>query len=174
MGHVASGVIGSLIGVLVGAWLAARWQRRQWVLDNKKAEYREICRVLDNFWWKVTDHRALYPSKPFSDFTNNEPKFTSMRALAESLSFVIGTLTSSIFLREDILRIGVVRDVQDLYHSWMAGNESDLEGAPKMLGEIKLQLLRMAWRDLGLRGSFPIEAPEFVQQRESSKQGATK
>jgi hypothetical protein len=39
-------VIGPLLGVVIGAlltpWIAWRWQHRQWALDNKKQEYRDL------------------------------------------------------------------------------------------------------------------------------------
>ena len=38
--------IGPLVGVVIGAlltpWIAWRWQHRQWSLDNKKQEYRDL------------------------------------------------------------------------------------------------------------------------------------
>jgi hypothetical protein len=38
--------IGPLVGVVIGAilapWVGWRWQHRQWSLDNKKQEYREL------------------------------------------------------------------------------------------------------------------------------------
>jgi hypothetical protein len=42
----AWGVIGPLVGVVIGAWLSRSWQRKQWVLDSKKAEYRELLSTL--------------------------------------------------------------------------------------------------------------------------------
>lgn len=38
--------IGPLVGVLIGAWLARSWQQKQWLLDSKKAEYRELISTL--------------------------------------------------------------------------------------------------------------------------------
>src|ERR1700691_1251014 len=38
--------IGPLVGVFVGAWLSRSWQRKQSVLDSKKAEYRELISCL--------------------------------------------------------------------------------------------------------------------------------
>ncbi|HXA76968.1 MAG TPA: hypothetical protein VNV41_07515 [Candidatus Acidoferrales bacterium] len=39
-------VIGPLVGVVIGAlltpWISWRWQHRQWVMDNKKQEYRDL------------------------------------------------------------------------------------------------------------------------------------
>jgi hypothetical protein len=33
---------------LIGAWLARSWQRKQWVLEGKKAEYRELLSTLSD------------------------------------------------------------------------------------------------------------------------------
>jgi hypothetical protein len=38
--------IGPLIGALIGSWLTRSWQRKQWLLESKKAEYRELLSVL--------------------------------------------------------------------------------------------------------------------------------
>jgi hypothetical protein len=38
------GVIGPVVGVLIGAWLARSWQREHRPLRSKKAEYRELRR----------------------------------------------------------------------------------------------------------------------------------
>jgi len=39
-------ILGPLVGVLLGAWLATRNQRRHWLLDNKRAEYRKLLTTL--------------------------------------------------------------------------------------------------------------------------------
>lgn len=38
--------IGSFVGTLVSLWFTARQQHKNWVKDNKKAEYRELLDVL--------------------------------------------------------------------------------------------------------------------------------
>jgi hypothetical protein len=38
--------IGPLIGVLVGAYLTGRRQKRDWLADNKKEEYRELLSAM--------------------------------------------------------------------------------------------------------------------------------
>jgi hypothetical protein len=35
-------LVGVLIGVLLTPWITWRWQHKQWSLDNKKLEYREL------------------------------------------------------------------------------------------------------------------------------------
>jgi hypothetical protein len=39
-------VAGPLVGVLIGAQLATRNQKRHWVMDNKRAEYRKLLTTL--------------------------------------------------------------------------------------------------------------------------------
>jgi hypothetical protein len=38
--------VGPLLGVALGSWLTTRNQRRQWILDNKRAEYRKLLTTL--------------------------------------------------------------------------------------------------------------------------------
>jgi hypothetical protein len=38
--------IGPLAGVVIGAWLSRSWQKKQWALDSKKTEYRELISTL--------------------------------------------------------------------------------------------------------------------------------
>jgi heme exporter protein D len=39
--------VGPLVGVLVGAYIANRNQRRHWLADSKREEYREILAVMN-------------------------------------------------------------------------------------------------------------------------------
>src|SRR5713226_10620517 len=49
--------VGPLVGVIIGAWLSARWQRTKWILDNKTTEYRGILDALNSYrWWLVNFH----------------------------------------------------------------------------------------------------------------------
>lgn len=40
------GALSGLLGVILGAYLTRSWQRKQWLLDSKKAEYRELISAL--------------------------------------------------------------------------------------------------------------------------------
>ncbi|MGB8064678.1 MAG: hypothetical protein WCF26_22520 [Candidatus Sulfotelmatobacter sp.] len=35
-------LLGPLLGIFVGAYLARRWQRQQWIADNKKQEFKDL------------------------------------------------------------------------------------------------------------------------------------
>jgi hypothetical protein len=39
-------VIGPPAGIVLGSWLATRNQRKHWLLDNKRAEYRELLTTI--------------------------------------------------------------------------------------------------------------------------------
>ncbi len=45
--------LGPLIGVWTGAYLSKRWQRDQWIADNKRAEYRKLITTLTDLASKV-------------------------------------------------------------------------------------------------------------------------
>jgi hypothetical protein len=55
--------IGPLVGVVIGAilvpWVSWRWQHKQWSLDNKKQEYREL---LDGLFLAIEEIVKARPS----------------------------------------------------------------------------------------------------------------
>ena len=50
--------VGPLVGVVVGGFLTAWWQRRQWILDNKAREYREALDALEAYRRSLLNHLA--------------------------------------------------------------------------------------------------------------------
>jgi hypothetical protein len=42
--------------VLIGAWLTRSWQRKQWILEGKKAEYRELLSTLSESYHTIRSH----------------------------------------------------------------------------------------------------------------------
>lgn len=62
----AWGGVGPLLGVLMGFWLTRSWQRKQWLLESKKAEYRELIGTLSRsfhcmikYWPYPEGHRVI-------------------------------------------------------------------------------------------------------------------
>ena len=39
-------IVGPLVGILLGSWLTTKNQRRHWLLDNKRSEYRELLTTI--------------------------------------------------------------------------------------------------------------------------------
>jgi hypothetical protein len=56
VGPLATG----LVGVVLGAWLTACWQRKKWILDNKTTEYRGILDALNSYRWQLVNYNVLY------------------------------------------------------------------------------------------------------------------
>lgn len=50
--------IGPLVGILLGARLARRSQRDQWIADNRKSEYRELLTALTKAFTGIVQLRA--------------------------------------------------------------------------------------------------------------------
>jgi len=47
--------VGPLVGVLVGALLARSWDRRKWINENRKQEYRELLTTLTSVIDRTSD-----------------------------------------------------------------------------------------------------------------------
>ena len=149
-------VIGPLIGVLIGSLLASRWQRQQWIRDNKKVDYRGIFDALNSFRWQVSHFYAVYDQSPGADHAAEGRKRERQEAISEALSSVIGVMGSSIFVREAILRSGIIPDFQAFYHHLLEDERPPtLEQAVHSLTQYHLRLLQTAWHDLGLSKPFP-------------------
>src|SRR6266404_6383389 len=50
--------VGPLVGVLVGAYIANRNQRKHWIADNKRAEYRKLLSTLASTFTGIIELRA--------------------------------------------------------------------------------------------------------------------
>lgn len=50
---------GPLVGVAMGSWFTSLWQRRLFVLDNKKVEYRELIGTLTNAVHELVQNGGL-------------------------------------------------------------------------------------------------------------------
>jgi len=150
-------VCGPLIGVFIGSLLASKWQRQQWIRENKKADYRRIFDALNRFRWQVTHFYAFYNESPGADSAAEGRKLERQEVVMEALSSTIGAMGDSLFVREALLRSGVLRDVQNFYHSIASDKPPDYMNASRTVADIHLRVLQTAWRDVGLSGPLPME-----------------
>jgi hypothetical protein len=128
---------GPLVGVLVGASIANRNQRQQWISDCKKEEYSELLGLM---------------SKSLSTFilakANVIPKgFEREKALVESWSGVMENVHSKIFISAQLEQLSV-------FERWMTALKFHHEGnaqepLAKSLGEILRDVRNAALKDLG-------------------------
>jgi hypothetical protein len=50
--------LGPLVGVFIGAYLARRWRRDEWIADNKRSEYRKLLTTLAKTFTSIVELRA--------------------------------------------------------------------------------------------------------------------
>lgn len=51
--------LGPLVGLCIGAYLAKRWQRNQWIADSKRAEYRKLLTTTADAGSRILIHYGL-------------------------------------------------------------------------------------------------------------------
>lgn len=79
--------IGPLIGILIGQFIARSFQRRQWILDCRKAEFRELISALSDtivhlmMFTPVLE--AGHGEKEFAEFLASEK--VAMRVLSDRI-----------------------------------------------------------------------------------------
>jgi hypothetical protein len=134
-------VLGPLVGVVIGAWLSRSWQRKQWELDSKKAEYRELISTLSENYHTILTNRAIKFSQQASLVSGSEMRET-MDAGVAGLRVI-----------EDRIFIDIQMRKKSIYQMW-----SDLVGEMDV-GELHNRwqamhhvLIKMAHEDLGIEG----------------------
>lgn len=81
-------IVGPFVGVFVGAYIASRNQKRQWIGDCKKEEYRELLAVMSSSLSSyLSAHASLIPIGPERN-----------KALTTALVSVFETIQSRIFI----------------------------------------------------------------------------
>ena len=78
--------LGPLAGVLLGVWLTWHWQHKHWVLDNKRAEYRQLLDALEAYRDVLDDHAKKRPFAPDDYKRDYEPVNEKQAALRTMLA----------------------------------------------------------------------------------------
>jgi uncharacterized membrane-anchored protein YhcB (DUF1043 family) len=94
--------IGPLIGVLVGAWLTARWQRKRWIQDNKRAEYREVLDALQKYRWHLLNDLAVAAGPLVAEDARSYDERRA--ALTEAEVSLSNCLADRLFIRKKLAR----------------------------------------------------------------------
>jgi hypothetical protein len=139
-------VVGSLAGVALGAWLTSRRQHKQWILDNKKLEYRELLDALQSYRWVVTQHRRVDGSGAIRLDVTAESHY----ALADALNSVWNKVSDRLFVREALVNSGVHQDLQNLHKRLVVDAPLAWDQWIKSWYELYRKLLRMACKEVGL------------------------
>lgn len=128
--------LGPLVGVLIGAWLTRLWQREQWVLDGKKAEYRELLSTLSQSYHLIV---KLLPTTGGISALSEE----KYQAVEEAWIAGVKVIEDRIFIDQGI-RAGNIRE------SWMQVADFDMQKLDGQWKGIHDAIMRMAHQDLGI------------------------
>jgi len=125
-----------LLGVLVGALAARYWQAKQWKLDAKKTEYRELLSALS----KSTRCLLHYTFLGGPIVTNAEDE----RRIYEADVTARGTIQDRIFIAAQVQE-------ENILERWqlMAG-EKDGSRLVQYWQDMHATLIRLARKDLGI------------------------
>jgi hypothetical protein len=90
-------VIGPIVGIIIGAYISNRNERKHWIADNKKQEYREIITAL------VDAYRAVLESTaPMVAYGPEE-----QRKFWQSEQNLLITLNTRIFIADEVSQLKI-------------------------------------------------------------------
>ena len=130
-------VITALIGVWIGAHVADRNQRKQWVADNKKREYQELITALTHAFSAMLNRAA-----PLVAYGPQE-----QRAFAATEEQALIAITDRIFIREEVDTMNVLKRWQELVRNINA--TGDTNALSNAMGDIKSNLVYEARKLMG-------------------------
>lgn len=99
----ALGICGTLGGIVVGHLLTRSWQQKQWMLDRRREEFRELLSVLVESFAKYGDPQYLFG--PSSREAMIEQSQASARCYC--------VLTDRIFIAEDVKKMDLLKQWSD-------------------------------------------------------------
>lgn len=136
--------IGPLVGVIIGAWLASRWQRRQWIADNKAREYREILDALNVYRWRLVNYQARYGG------VYAEVKPEDNLSLAEAQIALDNSFSDRIFVRETVVNSGAREAFRKFSESLLSASPPNLSESTQTLAKLHKKPVSVAETDLRL------------------------
>jgi hypothetical protein len=146
-------VVGPLVGVGLGAWLTARWQRKKWILDNKVAEYRSILDALNSYRRKLATFNALYG--PGSDGVLIKERHEAQMDMFQALDAVNNAFADRIFIRQTVEKSGARND-WDKFNGMLSSKP--VHELLKQLESLHDELLKASLDDLNLVGGPPARS----------------
>ncbi len=91
--------VGPLLGVGLGSWLTMKNQRKQWILDNKRAEYRKLLTTLTE---SASHFAMIYGATPVVMAERDQ------RLLAETAKKSGNVIYSRLFIADEIEKLKIM------------------------------------------------------------------
>ena len=126
-------VVGPLVGIAVGAWLTTLRQKREWVADNKKEEYRELLAAISQ---ALSVH--LHWNSQFVHGPDDQ------RQLSQVTPNLVAVIRSRLFIAKEIERLNVLRRWFDISHDFENGHDEAAfgSGIKQLLDDIQIAALK--------------------------------
>jgi hypothetical protein len=77
--------VGPLVGVLFGAMLTRTWDRRKWINENRKEEYRELLTALTSACTALIDNAQAIVQTPAEQIFARDEYFKSLQVLQDRI-----------------------------------------------------------------------------------------
>jgi hypothetical protein len=97
-------VVGPLVGVVIGGYITTQTQKRHWILDNKRAEYRELLTTIADAGGKFVVH---YGVEPFV------ASAATQFAIGETARTSVDVIYNRLFIAREVQELGIQRRWED-------------------------------------------------------------
>lgn len=77
--------VGPLVGVIIGAMLTRAWDRRKWINENRKQEYRELLTTLTSASTALIDDAQVGVHSPAEQIAARDEYLKSVRVLQDRI-----------------------------------------------------------------------------------------
>ena len=92
-------VVGPLVGVALGSWLATKNQRKHWLMDNKRAEYRKLLTTLSDCGSKFLTVYGHVPALTDS---------TERRMIREAARSSANVIYNRLFIASELRKLNIM------------------------------------------------------------------
>lgn len=130
-------VIGAPAGIVLGSWLATRNQRTHWLLDNKRAEYRELLTTIAEAGGKFV---VFYGMQPV--VATGEQRFM----IGETARTSVDVIYNRLFIADEVEKLNIQRRWEGALSVLQTSHDVNAFG--KSLDDITGDIRRAALRDL--------------------------
>jgi hypothetical protein len=150
-GYQLWAAVGPLVGVAIGAWLSARWQRAKWILDNKTSEYRNLFDAISSYRFVLTEYHALYKTAMVA--VPAQKKYDDDIKLAKATETVANVFADRIFTRQALRESGATDDWAAYNARQLCDIPPDIKECGKLLNAIQRKIVNACQNDLRLGGA---------------------
>jgi hypothetical protein len=101
-------LLGPLLGIFIGAYLTRRWQRQQWIADNKKREFKDLLSAMT----QVNTLLVKYGGVPSSGTETTEAEHLVL--VSETCLFISDFLEESKVIGDLLQALKVLQGKKDM------------------------------------------------------------